>query len=168
VRADLAYLRANGWDTAIARHLRYGGKVLGICGGLQMLGEQVHDPLGLEGGRVPAPGWGCWRFNPTGRREAIAQCARASGAGECSRSAAMKSMPASPGAALENRRALGRRSLRRRAERERDIERLADLVETHLDTGLLRGPVGFEVTGSGPIAGLPAMRPVATPPNKRL
>ncbi len=39
VRSDLAYLRANGWDTAICRHLRYGGKVLGICGGLQMLGR---------------------------------------------------------------------------------------------------------------------------------
>ena len=48
-RADLAWLRAQGWDTAIARHLRYGGKVIGICGGLQMLGRAVHDPLGIEG-----------------------------------------------------------------------------------------------------------------------
>ncbi|ATH82792.1 cobyric acid synthase [Ectopseudomonas mendocina DLHK] len=49
VRADLARLREQGWDTAIARHLRYGGKLLGICGGLQMLGRQIHDPHGLEG-----------------------------------------------------------------------------------------------------------------------
>ncbi|MET3929103.1 adenosylcobyric acid synthase [Lysobacter sp. OAE881] len=48
-RADLAWLRANGWEEAISRHLRYGGKLLGICGGLQMLGRAVHDPHGIEG-----------------------------------------------------------------------------------------------------------------------
>ncbi len=49
VRADLAWLRANGWERALQRHLRYGGKVLGICGGFQMLGQHIHDPFGLEG-----------------------------------------------------------------------------------------------------------------------
>ena len=49
VRADLAWLRAHGWDRALQRHLRYGGKLLGICGGLQMLGKEIQDPLGLEG-----------------------------------------------------------------------------------------------------------------------
>ena len=49
VRADLAWLTANGWDRAIQRHLRYGGKVLGICGGFQMLGQTLADPEGLEG-----------------------------------------------------------------------------------------------------------------------
>jgi len=49
VQADLAWLREHGWDTAIARHLRYGGKLIGICGGFQMLGRALHDPLGLEG-----------------------------------------------------------------------------------------------------------------------
>ena len=49
VRADLAWLRAQGWDHALLRHLRYGGKVLGICGGFQMLGQKIHDPHGLEG-----------------------------------------------------------------------------------------------------------------------
>ena len=48
-RADLAWLRANGWEEAISRHLRYGGKLLGICGGLQMLGRAVRDPHGIEG-----------------------------------------------------------------------------------------------------------------------
>ncbi len=59
VRADLAWLRAQGWDTAMARHLRYGGKVLGICGGFQMLGMTLHDPHGLEGeaGRDPGLEW---------------------------------------------------------------------------------------------------------------
>ena len=47
--ADLAALRANGWDIDIAAHVRRGGKVLGLCGGYQMLGAMIHDPLGLEG-----------------------------------------------------------------------------------------------------------------------
>ncbi len=49
VRADLAWLRAQGWEAAIHRHLRYGGKVIGICGGYQMLGRVIHDPHGIEG-----------------------------------------------------------------------------------------------------------------------
>ncbi|WP_036184243.1 cobyric acid synthase [Marinobacterium lacunae] len=49
VRSDLAWLREQGWASYLMRHLRYGGRVLGICGGYQMLGEQVDDPLGIEG-----------------------------------------------------------------------------------------------------------------------
>ncbi|MDZ7663664.1 MAG: cobyric acid synthase [Thiohalophilus sp.] len=49
VRADRQWLTEHGWDAAIARHLRYGGKLIGICGGFQMLGEQLHDPQGVEG-----------------------------------------------------------------------------------------------------------------------
>lgn len=49
VRDDLAYLRSQGWDQEIYRHIRLGGKVLGICGGFQMLGESIQDPLGIEG-----------------------------------------------------------------------------------------------------------------------
>jgi adenosylcobyric acid synthase len=48
-RADLEFLRAQGWDTDIAAHLRAGGAVLGICGGYQMLGRSIADPKGLEG-----------------------------------------------------------------------------------------------------------------------
>ena len=48
-RGDLAWLRAHGWPSTIARHLRYGGKLLGICGGFQMLGHSVSDPHGVEG-----------------------------------------------------------------------------------------------------------------------
>jgi adenosylcobyric acid synthase len=47
-RADLAWLRQQGWADAIRRHLRYGGKVIGICGGFQMLGRDVDDPDGVE------------------------------------------------------------------------------------------------------------------------
>ncbi len=49
VRADLHWLRQQGWEAAIRRHLRYGGRVLGICGGYQMLGQWLHDPQGIEG-----------------------------------------------------------------------------------------------------------------------
>ena len=49
VRADLEFLRAQGWDKAILRHVRYGGKAIGLCGGMQMLGVSIRDPLGVEG-----------------------------------------------------------------------------------------------------------------------
>ncbi len=48
VRNDLAWLRDNGWVKIIQHHLRYGGKLLGICGGFQMLGEMIDDPDGVE------------------------------------------------------------------------------------------------------------------------
>jgi adenosylcobyric acid synthase len=47
--ADLAFLRAQGWEIDIAAHIRRGGRVLGICGGYQMLGETIADPDGVEG-----------------------------------------------------------------------------------------------------------------------
>lgn len=49
VRADLDWLHQHRWPSAILRHLRYGGKLIGICGGFQMLGRVVHDPQGVEG-----------------------------------------------------------------------------------------------------------------------
>ncbi|SEM91439.1 adenosylcobyric acid synthase (glutamine-hydrolysing) [Loktanella fryxellensis] len=57
-RADLAFLRAQGWDVDIAAHLRRGGHVLGICGGYQMLGRTVADPDGIEGAAGTDPGLG--------------------------------------------------------------------------------------------------------------
>lgn len=57
-RADLAYLRSQGWDKEILRHMRLGGKVMGICGGFQMLGKSVHDPLGIEGEAGSSEGLG--------------------------------------------------------------------------------------------------------------
>lgn len=48
-RADLTFLRQQGWDSMLKKHLRYGGKVMGICGGYQMLGQVVSDPHGVEG-----------------------------------------------------------------------------------------------------------------------
>lgn len=48
VRRDVDFLKQQGWDKDINKHLRYGGKLLGICGGYQMLGEVINDPLGVE------------------------------------------------------------------------------------------------------------------------
>ncbi len=61
-RSDLAWLRAQGWEEAIMRHLRYGGRVLGICGGFQMLGNAIHDPEGLEGLAGSSRGLGLLAF----------------------------------------------------------------------------------------------------------
>jgi adenosylcobyric acid synthase len=51
-RGDLAYLREQGWDIDLMAHHRRGGRILGICGGYQMLGRSIADPEGIEG----APG----------------------------------------------------------------------------------------------------------------
>ncbi|MBM3555687.1 MAG: cobyric acid synthase CobQ, partial [Alphaproteobacteria bacterium] len=56
--ADLAALRAQGWDVDLAAHVRRGGKVLGICAGFQMLGHGVDDPVGLDGTRGRVEGLG--------------------------------------------------------------------------------------------------------------
>ena len=56
--ADLAFLRAQGWDIDIAAHVRRGGRVLGVCGGYQMLGRKVSDPKGMEGPAGEARGLG--------------------------------------------------------------------------------------------------------------
>lgn len=63
VRADLAWLRAQGWDNYLQRHLRYGGRLIGICGGFQMLGRGLSDPLGLEGAAGDAAGFGWFDFD---------------------------------------------------------------------------------------------------------
>ena len=56
--ADLAALRATGFDIDIAAHRRRGGLVLGLCGGYQMLGQTVADPQGIEGAAGQVPGLG--------------------------------------------------------------------------------------------------------------
>ncbi len=56
--ADLQALRREGWDIDLAAHVRRGGHVLGLCGGYQMLGENVDDPDGVEGPAGSVPGLG--------------------------------------------------------------------------------------------------------------
>ncbi len=185
VRADLAWLRANGWEQAITRHLRYGGKLLGICGGLQMLGERIADPLGLEGPAGECDGFGLLAFSTT--LAASKQLRNVKGRlalGEVEISGYEIHAGVSTGAALERAavtlddgrgdgaisddgQVLGTYlhglfetpaaclALLRwagledaqladyRAMRERDIERLADLVDTHLDSARLLALCGL-------------------------
>jgi len=58
VISDLKFLKEQGWQTDIERHLRYGGKVFGICGGYQMLGKSINDPLGIESNNKSIAGLG--------------------------------------------------------------------------------------------------------------
>jgi adenosylcobyric acid synthase len=185
VRADLAHLRAQGWEGAITRHLRYGGKVLGICGGLQMLGTRIDDPLALEGAAGSSAGLGLLEFttqlhaekqlrNVTG--QLTLEDAAVSGyeihAGvtvgiALERPAVHLSDGRSDGAISADGQILGTylhglfeapqssvallrwagladvQSVDYHALREADIERLADLVEQHLDTTRLRELCGL-------------------------
>lgn len=56
--ADLAHFRAQGWDIDLAAALRRGARVLGLCGGYQMLGREIADPDGIEGKPGSVPGLG--------------------------------------------------------------------------------------------------------------
>lgn len=56
--SDLSALKAQGWDCDLAAHVRRGGRVIGICGGYQMLGRRVRDPLGIEGAVTDIEGLG--------------------------------------------------------------------------------------------------------------
>ena len=56
VAGDLAWLRERGFPLALTRHRRAGGRILGICGGLQMLGAAIEDPFGIDGDAVGL-GW---------------------------------------------------------------------------------------------------------------
>ena len=62
--ADLAAVRAQGWDIDLAAHVRRGGAVLGICGGFQMLGRRIADPTGIEGPTGAADGLGLLDLEP--------------------------------------------------------------------------------------------------------
>jgi adenosylcobyric acid synthase len=56
--ADLEFLRRESWDIDLLAHYRQGGKILGLCGGYQMLGRSIADPLGMEGPKRQVPGLG--------------------------------------------------------------------------------------------------------------
>jgi len=186
VRADLTWLRANGWEAAIQKHLRYGGKLLGICGGLQMLGTRIVDPLGLEGpagesealglldidtvleadkqlrnvtgrllpGGVPVSGYEIHAGVSSG--PALEQPAVQLDDGRCDGAISADGQvlgtylhglfegPEVSAALLRWAGLDAVETVDYHALRERDIERLADLVETHLDTARLRALCGLE------------------------
>ncbi|MHA6493913.1 cobyric acid synthase [Pseudomonas borbori] len=184
VRADLAFLREQGWEGAIHKHLRYGGKLLGICGGLQMLGKRIDDPHGLEGAAGSSAGLGLLDF--TTRLEAEKQLRNVRGrlcledvpvsgyeihagvsTGEGLNAAVRLDDGRVDGALSADGQVLGTylhglfetpqacsallrwaglrdvQPVDYHALRERDIERLADMVEQHLNTAQLRQLCGL-------------------------
>lgn len=180
VRADLAFLREQGWPAAIDKHLRYGGRLLGICGGLQMLGTQIDDPHGLEGAAGSSDGLNLLAFTTVlepekqlrnVRGQLCLENAQVSGyeihagvstgpalataavqLGDGRRDGALSADGQVLGTYLHGLfesseacsallRWAGLREVQTvdyHALRECDIERLADLVEQHLDTAKLR------------------------------
>lgn len=185
VCSDLAALRSAGWDAALKRHLRYGGKLIGICGGLQMLGEAIHDPLALEGEAGSSTGLGLLEFNTTLEAEKqlrnvhgtlVLEGAPVSGyeihagisSGDALQHPALQLEHGADGALSEDGQILATYlhglfesrqatdALLRwaglgevhtpdyHARREADIDRLADMVEQHLDGELLRSLFGVK------------------------
>lgn len=186
VRSDLDWLRAQGWEPYLLRHLRYDGKLLGICGGLQMLGCALHDPLGIEGAAGSSAGLGLLDIETTLAPakqlrhvsgtlawEAAAvegyeiHAGVSCGAGLLRPATLLKS--GTDGARSADSRIVGSyvhglfdhpqalRALLRwagwhgdaapldiAARRERDLERLADAVEQHLDTARILALLGLE------------------------
>jgi adenosylcobyric acid synthase len=55
---DLMYVKETGLWEQIQAYARHGGRLAGICGGYQMLGLEVRDPLGVEGPPRAAAGLG--------------------------------------------------------------------------------------------------------------
>lgn len=188
VRADLDWLRGQGWDSHLNRHLRYGGKVIAICGGFQMLGRGLYDPLGVEGGRGSSPGLGLLDLETTLARDKelrnvsgrLAWCdARVRGyeihAGVTTGPAVARpsTLPehGPDGAISADEQILGTYvhgmfdhpeacdallawagytaggATDIAARRDADLDRLADAVETHLDTAPLAALFGLEEAG---------------------
>jgi adenosylcobyric acid synthase len=71
VRGDYQYLVHNHWDKKIKKHLRYGGKLMGICGGYQMLGESISDPEGIESKPGETQGFGLIPMRTTLKKEKL-------------------------------------------------------------------------------------------------
>lgn len=65
VISDLSFLKQQGWQQEIEQHLRYGGKVMGICGGYQMLGKFIFDPEHIESHVEQVSGLGLLDFTTT-------------------------------------------------------------------------------------------------------
>lgn len=180
VRRDLQWLHEHGWGTAINRHLRYGGKLLGICGGFQMLGQSIHDPLGIEGEAGDSAGLGFLAMRTV--LEAEKQLRRVSGhlagtgvpvqgyeihagvtLGEALKQPALLLEAGPDGAISEDGNIMGTYvhglfessgacdsllqwagladagSIDYRTHRDREIDRLADAMEAHLDLETLLG-----------------------------
>lgn len=179
VREDLQWLRDNDWPQVINRHLRYGGKVLGICGGMQILGRSIDDPAGVESAPGQSEGLGLLGLETTLLQDkslhqvrgylpsldvpvsgyeihcgqtkrddglehfALLEDQRADGAISADRQIAgtylhgLFDEPAACVALLGWAGLEEAKSIDRKAIRERELERLADCFEEHLDMAKL-------------------------------
>jgi adenosylcobyric acid synthase len=167
VRADLESLRQQGWDEAILRHLRYGGRVIGICGGMQMLGTSIHDPEGVEGPPGSSRGLGLLELETTLEREKQLRNVQGTVLGAAfsgyeihmgvSRGTALSAdgrvlgsyvhglfdTPAACAALLQWAGMPQARGVDLAALREASLERLAACVEENLDVSKLAGWLGM-------------------------
>ncbi len=143
VRTDLAWLRSQGWDRYLQRHLHYGGKLMGICGGFHMLGRCISDPSGLEGPSGASAGFDTVLQPRKQLRNACGRLAfEDTPVGGCEIHAGVSAGPA----------------LRSRAmfldDGRMDGALSADAIERHLDLAALLAPL--EAVREGGSSGLPA------------
>ena len=75
--ADLEALRTEGWDRDLAQHIRRGGRIIGLCGGYQMLGRSIDDPDGIEGAPRRVEGLGLLEIDTVMAPEKILRNSRA-------------------------------------------------------------------------------------------
>jgi adenosylcobyric acid synthase len=169
--ADLAWLRSRGLDRAVVAHAAAGKPVLGICGGCQMLGRDIHDPDGVEGtpGATVA-GLGLLDLRTTFRAEKVLELhepagyeihhGRVSGeqtVGAVSGTMVHGSLEDDATRAAFLRDALGVTSRASfPAARDRRLDLLADLAEEHLDVDAL-----LDLARAGAPAGLRLLPPGA-------
>lgn len=191
-RSDLRWLREQGWDKAIYKHLRYGGKLIGICGGFQMLGNHVADPEAIEGPAGISEGLGLLDMETVLKPEKqlrreqgrlmLAGAACVEGyeihAGVTTGSAlgtpAVQLQDRTDGAVSEDNQIFGTylhglfdhpealvslmnwaglaqvKTLDYRGRQEKEIERLADAIEAHLDLDKTFAPLAISL----PLAGV--------------
>ncbi len=69
VRTDLAWMRQTGWDARLLEYSGHGGRLVGICGGYQILGRVIRDPEGHEGEPGETEGLGLLDVQTTLRNE---------------------------------------------------------------------------------------------------
>ncbi|SDT69049.1 cobyric acid synthase [Jiangella sp. DSM 45060] len=170
VASDLAWLRASGLDAAVVAAARAGVRVLGVCGGLQLLGRRLEDPHGVDGsgdglGLLPltttfardklvrrrsltlpalGPPWAALSGLPVSGYE-IRQGRTVDASGSDAVVVADGNVAAWYPHGLFEDPAVLEALFGARPERTLDatFERLADVVEAHVDTGVLRSLAGL-------------------------
>lgn len=182
-RHDMEYLRQHNWQQKLNKHLRYGGKLLGVCGGYQMLGRFIHDPDGNEAAAGSTAGFGLLDVETTLQKDkTLKRCegvlfnsTKITGyeihlgetTGAATRQPVIKLADKNDGAMSDDGQIMGTylhglfdhheacdallhwagleqaQSQDYLALREREIDRLADSMEQHLDIEAIIGLLGW-------------------------